>query len=295
MRPYQTEDDYWRIRAFLRQAMLRNGMREKSWHVARLDYWRWHGILNQGDGQLDRDVFLWETEEGQIAGVLDWEEAGNAYLQVHPRLRTTELEEEMITLAEEHLAVQREGKQMLAVWLDSHLLTSVGTECTARLWHVASGQVVHTLRHGDGLYDVTFSPDGSLLASAGCHRTVKLWDVAGRRLLRSLSHGDEVMGVAFSPDGTLNSRLGRREEICLLTIKRSRWFCSYRFWSLAAEPLRPRPRLCQPLLPASHLKQPAPCCYLPLRLRRQQRRHRRRRLLKHLPLRPSLSMATAMD
>ena len=118
MRPYQTEDDYWRIRIFLRQVMLLNGVREKSWHVARLDYWRWHGILNQGDGQLEQDVFLWEAEEGQIAGVLNREEAGNAYLQVHPRLRTPELEEEMIALAEERLAVRREGKRAVAVWTD---------------------------------------------------------------------------------------------------------------------------------------------------------------------------------
>ncbi len=119
MRRYETEDDYWRIRAFLRQVMLLNEVREKSWHVARLDYWRWHGIVNQGDGQLEQDVYLWETEEGEMAGVLNREAAGNAYLQVHPWLRTSALEEEMIALAEERLAVQREGKRVLSVWTDA--------------------------------------------------------------------------------------------------------------------------------------------------------------------------------
>jgi mycothiol synthase len=33
MRVYQTEDDYWRIREFLRQVLLLNGRRELSWHV----------------------------------------------------------------------------------------------------------------------------------------------------------------------------------------------------------------------------------------------------------------------
>ncbi len=37
MRAYQTEDDYWRIRAFLREAFLLNGRRELCWPVARLD------------------------------------------------------------------------------------------------------------------------------------------------------------------------------------------------------------------------------------------------------------------
>jgi len=47
-RPYQTEDDYWRIRSFLREVFLFNGRREHSWHVARLDYWRWHLVVNRG-------------------------------------------------------------------------------------------------------------------------------------------------------------------------------------------------------------------------------------------------------
>ena len=37
-RHYQQENDYWRIRAFLRDAMHANQRRELSWHVARLDY-----------------------------------------------------------------------------------------------------------------------------------------------------------------------------------------------------------------------------------------------------------------
>jgi mycothiol synthase len=119
MRFYQTEDDCWRIRAFLRQVMLLNDIREKSWHVARFDYWRWFGIPTLGDGQLERDVFLWETEDGQIASVLNREEAGNAYLQVHPHLRTPDLEEAMIALAEEHLAVRREDRQVVTVWADA--------------------------------------------------------------------------------------------------------------------------------------------------------------------------------
>ncbi len=119
MRSYQTEDDYYHIRAFLRRVMLLNGVREKSWHVARFDYWRWHGILNLRDGQLETDVFLWHAADGELVGVLNREEAGNAYLQVHPHLRTPELEDAMIALAEERLAVLEEGQRVLAVWSDA--------------------------------------------------------------------------------------------------------------------------------------------------------------------------------
>jgi mycothiol synthase len=118
-RRYQTEADYWRIRAFLRQVMLLNGVREKSWHVARLDYWRWHVAANcQDRDAIDDVVFLWETADGQIVAVLNPEDAGDAHLQVHPGLRTTELEEEMLAVAETHLAVERDGRRRLAVWTD---------------------------------------------------------------------------------------------------------------------------------------------------------------------------------
>jgi mycothiol synthase len=119
MRRYQTEDDYWHIRAFLRQAMLLNDVREKSWHVARLDYWRWHVAANTQDRKsIDQLVFLWETPDGEIAAVLNPEGVGDVHLQVHPELRTPALEEEMLTIAEEHLAVDRNGERRLRTWAD---------------------------------------------------------------------------------------------------------------------------------------------------------------------------------
>lgn len=120
MRLYQTEDDWWRIREFLRQVFLRNGRREQSWHVARLDYWRWHGIENMGHGRLENDVFIWETADGRIAAVLNREGPGDAFLQMHPSFDSVELKKEMIDTAEEHLAVARtDGKHALCVWTDS--------------------------------------------------------------------------------------------------------------------------------------------------------------------------------
>jgi hypothetical protein len=70
LRKYQDEDDYWRVRAFLRQVFLLNDRRELSWQVARFDYWRWHSLANLGEGSLE-DISIWETEEGQIAAVIN--------------------------------------------------------------------------------------------------------------------------------------------------------------------------------------------------------------------------------
>jgi len=103
MRSYRDEDDFWAIRGFLRDVYLRNERTEHSWQAARLDYWRWHGILNLGDGNLETDVFLWETPGGELAAVLNSEGRGFAFFQVHPQYRTEALEEEMLSVAKEHL------------------------------------------------------------------------------------------------------------------------------------------------------------------------------------------------
>ncbi len=121
MRLYQTEDDYWRIRGFLREVFLLNSRREVSWPPARFDYWRWHGIENMKDGRLEQDVFIWETADSQIVAVLNREGPGEAHLQVHPGRRTPELEQEMIAVAEEHLAVPTPGgRPKLRIWANQH-------------------------------------------------------------------------------------------------------------------------------------------------------------------------------
>jgi mycothiol synthase len=119
LRRYESEADYRRIQNFLRQVFLLNDSRMLSWPVARLDYWRWHGIYNLGQGSLERDVFMWETEDGQIAAVLNCEEPGQTFLQVHPDYKSAELEEQMITQAEASLRVpSRRGGIALWLWTD---------------------------------------------------------------------------------------------------------------------------------------------------------------------------------
>jgi mycothiol synthase len=119
-RNYQSEEDFWRVRSLLREVFLLNKRRKLSWPVARWDYWRWHGILNMGDGELEKDVFLWETEDGQLAAVLNRESAGQAFLQIHPAFKNADLEEQMIALAEERLRSQsRRGGLVLWIWSDS--------------------------------------------------------------------------------------------------------------------------------------------------------------------------------
>jgi mycothiol synthase len=117
MRQYQDEEDYWQIRKFLREIFLLHSRKEKSWHVARWDYWVWHGTKNISHDQLEKVVFIWETPYKKIVAVLNPESKGHVFLQVHPEVRTPELEEEMITTAEKNLAITTpSGRKKLIIW-----------------------------------------------------------------------------------------------------------------------------------------------------------------------------------
>jgi hypothetical protein len=86
----------------------------------------------------------------------------------------------------------------------TRLATAGGEDKTVKVWDVATGQEVRTLKgHMGAVVSVAFSPDGTRLASASSDKTVKLWDVDSGQELRTLkAHTDRVRSVAFSPDGT---------------------------------------------------------------------------------------------
>jgi len=119
-RNYQNSEDYWRIREFLRRVMLLNSRRELSWHVARLDYWIWFANADLEKIPLEEQVFLWETEDGQLAACLNPEERGIAFLQVDSTFHSLQLLEDMIATAEAHLSITLEsGQRRLNIFLDS--------------------------------------------------------------------------------------------------------------------------------------------------------------------------------
>ncbi len=141
MRSYKNDEDYWRIREFLRQVMLSNNRRDLSWHVTRWDYLFWSVNPDAEKIKFEENVFLWETESGQIAAVLHPEDRGHIFLQIHPEFCTSALEEEMIATAEKHLAViGRDGNLKSWVWIDSQdnllkeVLTRRGFERNEQAW-----------------------------------------------------------------------------------------------------------------------------------------------------------------
>lgn len=120
-RVYQTEDDYWQLRALLRKVFLLNGRQELSWQVARLDYWRYFGNENIEHYQLNDAICLWETENHEIVAFITPESRGHVYLQVHPAFRSLDLEMSMLESAETRLAeVDKDGMFGVTVWAHQH-------------------------------------------------------------------------------------------------------------------------------------------------------------------------------
>jgi mycothiol synthase len=116
-RNWQGDEDYWLVREFLREVLMLNARREWSWPLYRWDYWRWHVNENIFYLPLEEQVFLWEGDDGLLRAVLNPDAPGEAAFQVHPAVSSAELEEEMIAVAEEHLAVVGEdGTRRLRVW-----------------------------------------------------------------------------------------------------------------------------------------------------------------------------------
>ena len=112
MRMIKTEDDFWKIRTFLREVTILNHLRQRSWHISRWDYWRWHGIENCGCDPMMDTVLIWETSGGKIAAVVNPEDRHNFFFQVHPEYRSADLEEEMLVAAETHLVFPKDDSKI---------------------------------------------------------------------------------------------------------------------------------------------------------------------------------------
>jgi WD40 repeat protein/DNA-binding SARP family transcriptional activator len=108
-----------------------------------------------------------------------------------------------------------DGGTGLAFTPDGQLVTA-SFDGTARVWDVATDEVVWTLRHDTGLQQVAVSPDGSRIATAADDGTARLWDLeTGRQVLTLHAHDAPASGVAFSPDGRLLATSGLDGTVAL--------------------------------------------------------------------------------
>lgn len=118
LRNYQTEEDYWRVRQFLREVNLCNDRREFSWSLLRWDYWRWHINENIFHLSLPDVVTFWEWDD-EIVAMLNPDMPGEAFFQIHPAFRSDIPIAEMVDVAEQKLPqVRDDGKKELILWVN---------------------------------------------------------------------------------------------------------------------------------------------------------------------------------
>ena len=87
---------------------------------------------------------------------------------------------------------------------DSKTLATASHDRTAKLWDVATGRELATLRgHTSWVRSVAFVPDGKIVATGAENGVVKLWDVTTGRERASLPAYDRggVWSVKFACQG----------------------------------------------------------------------------------------------
>ena len=171
MKSYQDEKDYWHLRGFLRETFFLNDRKTHNWHVAQLDYWRWHVLLNCREiTSLEDLIYFWETNSQKTAAVFIIESPGEVCIQVHPDFRSKDFENEMIYVAEENFKIENEkGQKEVCIWANTkdslrcNLLKSHGFEpakwiesqwrvdldCQISPMKVPDGYKIRSLGNGD--------------------------------------------------------------------------------------------------------------------------------------------------
>jgi WD40 repeat protein len=103
---------------------------------------------------------------------------------------------------------------LMAYSSDGKLLANNGKDGSIKLWEVATGQSIASIRgHADVVMDARFSRDGRLFATSSWDGTAKIWEAkTGRRIHTLKGHTGKIFDIAFSPDGKLLATAGTDDK-----------------------------------------------------------------------------------
>jgi WD40 repeat protein len=107
---------------------------------------------------------------------------------------------------------------------DGTRVATASEDQTVKLWDVASGEELQTLRHAQAVWSLAFSPDGGRLVTGSgkllpnaatlMDGEVIIWDLGtGTQLHRRGGHAGQLNSVAFSPDGRQIASAARDDTV----------------------------------------------------------------------------------
>lgn len=223
-RPIHGEDDFWQVRSLLLETYPITPP-DFNWDIRRWDGSFFHHDEPGWDPRWNKQVRLWETEDGRLVGAVHPDGGGDAFLQLHPDY--CHLEEEMIAWAEDHLATPTEdGKQrqlhIFAYEYDSPRRRLLEQRAYEKMpW----GGVIRRLRLGNKPLPQPVMAEGYTLRTTrsgdndDCERVASLFNAAFNRdchtakeicsfWAASPSYRRDLELVAEAPDGSLAALAG---------------------------------------------------------------------------------------
>ena len=106
--------------------------------------------------------------------------------------------------------VQFSGAFLCVVMSKDLRLFATGETTDVKLWDMATGKQLSTLKEMGMLGAIEFSPDGSLLAADSEDNSIRLWDIAaGREVRRFSGHTKPLQALIMSRDGKMLASAGQ--------------------------------------------------------------------------------------
>ncbi len=104
-----------------------------------------------------------------------------------------------------------ESVYSVAISPNNLLLASGSKDATVKVWNLASGELLATLKgHTQPVSALAFTPDSKTLVTASYDASIKMWDIQTGQLAGSLlGHDSQINSLAMRPDGKILASAGQ--------------------------------------------------------------------------------------